>query len=241
MKKVIIAVTALVCSTIVWALNPTAVIKMNITSSNNSVGDDLTFVEDASYSTARNTGADIDKIMSITNASVNEFIYAFASFSSTGKLSMCALNQLEGTAIGIQGNTTDTQYTISFPNVMIKEGRDSLYLEDILLKKVTKIRPAGSYVFTIEEAQKGIAIDNRFRIYAPGEFKVCVTYNQVELYDNTGTDNIVITDMAGAEVVNVAPTDLIQVIDLSDKPAGHYILTVNGTQYEFCNKPVSDN
>lgn len=241
MKKVIIALTALICTTAVWALNPTAVIKMHISSPNNSVGDDLTFVEDAGYSTGRDTGADIDKIMSITNASVNEFIYAFGSFSSTGKLSMCALNLLEGTAIGVQGNTTDTQYTISFPNVVVKEGRDSLYLEDILLKKVTKIRPNGSYTFTIEETQKGIALDNRFRIYAPGDFKVCVTYDQVELYDNTGSDNIVITNMAGETVINVAPAGFIQVIDLSAQPAGHYVLTVNGTQYEFCNKPVSDN
>lgn len=238
MKKQVITFVALAISSVAMALNPSAMIKMTITSPNNSIGDDLTLVEDASYTEGRDISADKDKVVSITNPSVNEFIYAFGSFSTTGKLCMIALPELEGTPLGVQGNTTETQYTISFPNVMIKEGRDSLYLEDILLKKLTKIRPNGKYEFTIEEAQKGTAIDNRFRIYKPTGFQVCAYYDYVQITDNTGTDNIVITTMTGDTIVNVAPQYGPQTINLSDKPADHYILTVNDTQYEFCNKPT---
>ena len=240
MKKQLITLIALAISSVAMAaITRSAVIKMTMTSQNNTIGDDLILVESDSYSTERDLGADIDKQMGVTTPAVNEFLYAFGSFSTTGKLSMLAIDNLEGVPLGIKGNTTDVQYTITFPNVTIIEGRDSLYLEDILLKKFTKIRPNDSYTFTIEDGQKGQEINDRFRISipVPGEFKICTTFDHVEIYENTGSDNIVITKMAGDTVVNVAPVPVYQAIDLSGKPAGHYFLTVNGTQYEFFNKP----
>ncbi len=199
-------------------------------------------VEDASYSEGRDTGADKDKIMNITNPSTNEFIYAFGSFSATGKLSTLATNKLEGAPLGIQGNTTDAEYTISFPNVILKEGRDALYLEDMLLDSIAEISTSNPYTFTIENSQKGKAIDNRFRIYKPftpdaGELAVCVYFDNIEITNNPYTTDIVVKDAEGNVVLTKAPRATPQVISLENLASGHYFLEIGTESFEFYNKP----
>ena len=143
-----------------------------------------------------------------------------------------ATDNLEGTFI-VVCTTTATQYKFSFASV---KGRD-LYLKDNVTNTFTLIKNTNTYTFT---ADANSTIADRFEIVSAPAFQVCAYYDNVKITGNIGTDNIVITTLANDTVVNVAPQMGVHTIDMSGKEAGHYVLTVNGTNYEFCNKPVSN-
>ena len=234
-KKIILAFIFGMFGMIVYAQNPlTASLTIKITSEW-SGGDVLVFMEKSTYSdTESDYGADVDKIPNTGEGSINLYGIVGAKHYST-----VAKQHLEGSPIGLMTNEYDTHYDVEFTTATYADGRDTLYFEDLEKGTLTKIVKGTKFGIDFETAAAR-TIDNRFRIYKPLAFQVCAYYDNVEITGNTGTDNIVITDMTGAEVVNVAPQMGVQTIDLSDKAAGHYILTVNGTQYEFCNKPVSE-
>ncbi len=193
--------------------------------------DNVFLMQNTWYTPAKDT-SDIVKMM---NAETQVSVYAISP--SLGNLSQIQTNQLEGTYIGFHANT-NTNYTMTFD--WLKGGQ--VLIRD--LYEGTEFYATADKVYNFTVATKKTTYNDRFiigGIHTP-EFKVCTTYDKVEIYDNEGTDNIVITNMAGEKVVDVPPThDPVQVIDLSGEDAGHYILTVNGTQYEFCNKPESNN
>lgn len=227
MKKIIIIlVNIILCSSLMAAVTE----KCWITMTSDQGGTDVVkFYAEEGYTDAFDNSADVTKMWNTGNPT-NVNIYCTLP---CGDLSSIVTEVIKGLPINIKTNELSENYTFTFSKVL-----GTVILEDRLLHTYTTMVNDGTYNFT---AQKNQTITGRFFIYKPGEFKVCTTFDHVELYDNAGTDNIVITNMAGDTVVNVAPVAIFQSIDLSGKDAGHYVLTVNGTDYEFCNKPVSNN
>lgn len=224
MKKINVIILALIAS--IGAMAQGTVV-VNITAANDSK-DVLNLIEVSTFSPNYVQGEDAaPKLMP---AGDNVYIY---SVLDTKNCSQIGTNNLIGTWITLKTNSA-TSYTFSFTG---KTGK-TFGLIDHVLNTTTPMVEGVKYAFT---AEANITISNRFEVgeYVPGDFKVCTTFDHVELYDNTGTDNIVITDMAKDTIVNVAPVAVYQSIDLSGKSPGHYILTVNGKTYEFCNKPVN--
>ncbi len=197
--------------------------------------DKVTLIEGASFTSATTDG-DVTKIkMNHDEYASNVDVYAILS---DVKYSMVAtaVEDLHNRYIGVQASSDYTNYVFTFN---VKAMGRVMYLEDLQEHKMILLTAETEpYVFSVTANSK---VEDRFRIYKPYDFQVCAYYDNVEITGYTGTDNIVITTLANDTIVNVAPTLGVQTIDLSDKAAGHYVLTVNGTQYEFCNKPVSDN
>lgn len=164
------------------------------------------------------------------------FVY---SVTAAGRQSDYFNNTLVDLPIGYW-NKTNNAATMKFTFSEIEHGLEgdfTYYLLDQSNGSMTLIDASASYTF---EAAANEQNDTRFKIVLPPAFQVCAYYDKVEVTGNTGTDNVVITNMAGDTVVNVAPVTPFQTIDLSGKDAGHYILTVNGKTYEFCNKPGNE-
>lgn len=222
MKKLNMMLLALIAS--LGAMAQSTVV-VNITAANDSK-DVLNLIEVSTFSPEYVKGEDAaPKLMP---AGDNVYIY---SVLGDNLCSQIGTNNLIGTWITVKTNSS-TSFTFSFTG---KTGK-TFNLIDHVLNTSTPMVEGVSYPFT---AAANTTISDRFEIgvYTPGEFKVCTTFDHVEIYENQGTDNIVITNAAGETVVDVAPVSVFQSIDLSGKPAGHYFLTVNGETYEFCNKP----
>lgn len=234
-KKIFVSLILCLLGIAAYAQNPlSASLTIKITSEW-SGGDVLVFMEKSTYSdTEADYGADVDKMPNTGEGSINLYGIVGSKHYST-----VAKKQLEGSLIGLVTNEYDSHYDVEFTTASYAEGRDTLFFEDLEKGTLTKIVKGTKFSIDFETAAVR-TIDNRFRIYKAPVFQVCAYYDNVQITANTGTDNIVITDMTGAEIVNVAPVAPVQTIDLSDKPAGHYILTVNGDTYEFFNKPEAN-
>lgn len=206
-------------------------IRINLQNTNTTKSDFAYLIEHPDYTPAFESGFDVMK--GFLGGEI--FVY---SISATGQQSDYFSNTLVDLPIGFW-NKTDNAATMKITFSEIQHGLEgdfNYYLEDKTLNTMTQITEDAFYSF---EAAANEQNDTRFVIVKP-EFKVCTTFDAVEIYFNPSADNIVIKDMTGAEIVNVAPVTPIQTIDLSGKPSGHYFLTVNGETYEFCNKPVSE-
>ena len=228
MKKTILLVASMFLTLCVSAaaITPTAKVKVLINSASSISGDFIMMAEAPELSSGKDNGYDGPK----NPIAGNLQMWVPTSFGDMGTF---GTDNLEGTPITVQ-TIGDTEYTFSFSGV---SGRELKFI-DYEADSIFVITNTAEYKVTLT---MNSTIADRFAIYKPAAFQVCAYYDNVEITGNTGTDNIVITTLANDTIVNVAPTLGVQTIDLSGKPAGHYVLTVNGTQYEFCNKPVSDN
>lgn len=229
MKKLFLSITMLICAVAVaMAADNTAQFIAYVAEANDATNKDMSiYLENAGYSPAfNNKGEDATKMARVAN---KPYVYTLIEGNLCGST---GTNNLEGTFI-VVCTATATQYTFSFASV---DGRD-LYLKDHVTNTYTCIKSTNTYTFT---AAANSTLDDRFEIVSAPAFQVCAYYDNVKITGNIGTDNIVITTLANDTIVNVAPQMGVQTIDMSGKDAGHYVLTVNGTNYEFCNKPVSN-
>lgn len=202
------------------------------------------FVVENPNSTTMVDSANIASLFEYTSNTENVNIYVLNDANKYSQLSKKVLSNIP---MGILTNREDAamqKYTLTF-NVY---GGRNLKLYDVVLDSLMEMKNSNQYVFEVNTtncpsyvAGTNTRIEDRFIIEPVFAFQVCAYKDYVEITGNEGTDNIVITNMAGDTVVNVAPVAVFQSIDLSGKDAGHYVLTVNGTDYEFCNKPVSNN
>lgn len=202
----------------------------------------IRLTEDDAYTHGYDDGADAE-ILSL-NPSNSQSVFLFAMVD-TKRCSSIYDNLVKDLHVGFQTNRVDNKYSITFTTV---EGRKLKFYD--AANDSTFLITSNNQVYSFEVnasnypayvAGTNMLIEDRFIIEPVFAFQVCAYKDYVEITGNEGTDNIVITNMAGDTVVNVAPKMGVQTIDLSGKDAGHYVLTVNGTDYEFCNKPVSNN
>ncbi len=207
-----------------FAANPFNRVQITLTNTTSTQSDKVLLIESEDFTPNFENG--YDEAKALIGGSI--YVYAITNYGQQSKVYTNSWNNLP---IGYQ-NVTNSAATFSFSFDNFK-GDFTYYLFDKTLKTMTLIKEGATYEFTVAANEVN---ETRFEIVKP-TFKVCTTFDQVEIYDNEGSDNIVITNAAGETVVDVVPVAPIQVIDLSGKPAGHYFLTVNGETYEFCNKP----
>ncbi len=225
MKKNLLFVLMLAFSASIFALSPTAVINVKI-ASDLGYNDNVTLVEDASYSSALDAGADMQKNYTITNPSQNVVFYALTEFTTYAKASMLATNSLNGVKLGFITNTAETNYTITFPTVT----GTTYYLLDKALMKSTKITSTASYPFT---ATVGSTIEDRFEIIA---YAYQVTTNE-EGWASFACADIVTPVESGLTMYRgVKGEDVLTLYnDFSNVPAGAGIIVKGeaATTYHF--------
>lgn len=210
------------------------IVKFTATSAHNTTGDKVFLMKSSEFTTDFDNDNDITKKMgSAESPNVINF-YAICSgwiSKETKNASQAAVPNVDGQPFGFQSNKLDSEYTITFD---ILQGEPKWFFYDAQVDSATLITDGGTYVFNQAVSTTDIS---RFRIQAPA-FQVCAYKNYVEVTGNEGTDNIVITTLAGDTVVNIAPKLGIQRIYLpTEAQPGHYLLTVNDTTYQFIYKP----
>lgn len=213
----------------------------------------LTQIELKSQSGAANTVLLIENPDAPTEVDSAKIASYFEYTANTENVNIYVINDtrysqlskkvLSNIPMGMITNREDAakqKYTLTFT---VPKGRN-LLLYDVVLDSLVEMTNGGKYVFEVNTtncpsyvAGTNTRIEDRFIIEPVFEFKVCVTFDQIEIYDNPSKDNIVVTDMEGTTVKDEPYSGRAQVISMTDQPAGHYFLTVNGETYEFCNKP----
>lgn len=138
---------------------PTAAIQIVLSSDLNFSDQELTLMESSAFTDGIEPGYDQKKTMSITNPSQNVKLYALVDFTEYDKAGMLATNNLDGTKLGFLTNTDETEYKLTFTNVM----GTAYNLIDKYLGTATLIVANGEYPFT---APAGAQINNRFEIRA---------------------------------------------------------------------------
>lgn len=198
----------------------------------------IRLTEDDAYTHGYDDGADAE-ILSL-NPSNSQSVFLFAMVD-TKRCSSIYDNLVKDLHVGFQTNRVDNKYSITFTTV---EGRSLKFYD--AANDSTFLITSNNQVYSFEVnasnypayvAGTNMLIEDRFIIEPVFEFKVCVTFDQIEIYDNPSKDNIVVTDMEGTTVKDEPYSGRAQVISMTDQPSGHYFLTVNGETYEFCNKP----
>ena len=138
---------------------PTAAIQIVLSSDLNFSDQELTLMESSAFTDGIEPGYDQQKTMSITNPSQNVKLYALVDFTEYDKAGMLFTNNLDGTKLGFLTNTDETEYKLTFTNVM----GTAYNLIDKYLGTTTLIVANGEYPFT---APTGAQINNRFEIRA---------------------------------------------------------------------------
>lgn len=164
MKKYFLSALMLFVSAATFALAPTAMVAMQL-SSDNGFTDNITLVEDASYTAGLESGADNQKNYTITNPDQNVVFYVLVDFYTEGKAGMLATNSLDGAELGFITNGAETSYSIKVTNAVFGTGV-TYYLIDKYAGISTLIVKNAVYPFT---APAGSQIDNRFEIRAINE------------------------------------------------------------------------
>lgn len=162
MKKILLSALMICACTAMFAQMPTAAIQIVLSSDLNFSDQELTLMESTAFTEGIEPGYDQQKSMSITNPSQNVKLYALVDFTEYDKAGMLATNNLDGTKLGFLTNTDETEYKLTFTNVM----GTAYNLIDKYLGTTTLIVANGEYPFT---APTGTQIDNRFEIRALAE------------------------------------------------------------------------
>jgi len=244
MKKCILTTIALLgLATAFAAAPPMSAFQVKLTSASSSE-DKLILVEGASYSDAFDYAVDNEKIISITNPSVNTAIYVPTNIVSSGRADKLGTNNLVWKYIGVMTNTTDVTYTFTFSAATYMAGRKQLYLLDHEKVVITPILKDTFYTFTLDAATAtNTHITNRFQIVdeeflyyhrdvASGNWAtVCFPY---KFLGKSGAANLY-----SLTAINTAGTKVaLDVVAIDDVVAGKpYIFQSDSTAQEFKYKP----
>ena len=221
MKSIkVIMVSALSVMTLAATAAPTAMAKISIASASGNGNDALILVEsaDCSADIETATGKDIVKIMN----DANDYSINLYAVSNSTNLSAIGTNDLSNVALTFVSNKTETDYTMTFSNVI---GTVKLY--DAVANQEITLANAGTYPFTVA-ANSTIA--DRFVInYVPAVPGICFNYNILTLTKYAGATVEVFADGAATAAVTAnVPSDLPYEIDLSNEAAGKYKVVVSG-------------
>ena len=223
MKSIkVIMVSALSVMTLAATAAPTAMAKISIASASGNGNDALILVEsaDCSADIETATGKDIVKIMN----DANDYSINLYAVSNSTNLSAIGTNDLSNVALTFVSNKTETNYTMTFSNVI---GTVKLY--DAVADQEITLANAGTYPFTVA-ANSTIA--DRFVInYVPTVKGICYTYNTLHLTKYDGAKVEVFAKGATTAVVTeTVAGDLEFDVDLNAQASGMYkvVVTVPG-------------
>ena len=156
MKKMFIFVMALTMCVTAMATQ-TAIVQVKLTGVTGGLSNSVYLVEDDGYTSAYESGADVEKIMDQANSN-SVLMYGFVG---TTPCSYVVTNNLDGLCLGLKTNQVDDQYTLTFKNV---SGR-SLTLYDRVENSQTPIVNNGTYNFEVVASLVGQKeINDRFYI-----------------------------------------------------------------------------
>ena len=166
MKKLFISAIALATCLMAMA-TPQIYVELRLAGS--GVSNALVLTEDDAYTSAYESGADVEKIMD-QSLSTSVLMYGFVGTTACGEI---VTDNIEGLQLGLKTNEVDANYTITFKNLYNISGR-TLYLYDLQKNQSTEITNNGTYNFTAPAGQ--VAINDRFIIGNPS-FATSVTTN----------------------------------------------------------------
>ncbi len=184
-----------------------------------SQNDEVSFIEAPEFSDAFENG--YDEMKMINSLGMN--IYAV---TATGQQSKVFTNDIRGTKLGVKAKDGVSSYTITFKD-LIGTGYKFLDNEN---DSIFDITTTATYAFTMTA---GATLDNRFEIYKPftpdaGDLNICHQYGKLTINNNPYTTNIVVKNSSDVVVIDKAPRNTPQVIDLAALPAGRYTVEIGG-------------
>lgn len=220
MKKIFFSIIALAMGVAAMATQ-TAVVQIKLTGVTGAVSNSVYLIEDDAYTSAYESGADVEKMMSQAN---NKSVLMYG-FVGTTPCEYVVTNNLDGVKLGLTTNQVDDNYTLTFKNF---SGRE-LKLYDAVVDSVITINASTpDYAFTA--AMGRVAVNDRFSIGepAPVAYEICHRYNALQVSGYKG-GTVVVKDNTDATVISVVvPTRTQHTIDLSALAAGQYKVEANG-------------
>ena len=205
MKKIIISAIALTMGMMAMATETTYVqIKL---SGENGGASSIYLSADDAYTSAFESGADVEKMMSQANSKS----LLFYGFVGTTPCQNIVTNDLTGLEIGLTTNQLDQNYTLTFSNF---SGNEFSLYDRVANQYITVNASTPAYAFSVEASQVGrVAINDRFVIEAaPAGPGICFNYEKLQ-----------ITGYAGAQ---------LEVLNYADK-ASVFTETVAGDNVEI--------
>ena len=220
MKKIVLSVVAIAMSMVAMATE-TAYVQIQLTGVNGGISNSVYLIEDDAYTSAYESGADAEKMMSQSNVN-SVLMYGFVGTTPCGDI---VTNNLDGVKLGLKTNQVDVNYTLKFKNA---SGRE-LKLYDAELDSVITIN-ASTPDYAFSATMGRVAVDDRFSIGEPAPVTpgICHHYGKLQVTGMKGT-NVVVKNMddSATSIGTVAITNKYQEIDLSGLTAGQYKVDYN--------------
>jgi len=211
MKKIIISMMLLVAGmTTVFAADATIRAKVTMGAY------DLVVREGADWSAAFDNGVDA---------------YAYGAggvvvSASGSRYESFATNDLEGAAIEFTPAAENVSFAFSY---VIGD----LYLVDKQANSRTKIVDGATYDFTVEASQVGVAQANRFALSKIGKPGPIFNNDKLTILGFAGKKVKVDDAKGGVVVAEKTLASDNEEINLSDKSAGRYVVTLDGKEYQI--------
>ena len=111
MKKIVLSVVAIAMSMVAMATE-TAYVQIQLTGVNGGISNSVYLIEDDAYTSAYESGADAEKMMSQSNVN-SVLMYGFVGTTPCGDI---VTNNLDGVKLGLKTNQVDVNYTLKFKN-----------------------------------------------------------------------------------------------------------------------------
>lgn len=190
--------------------------------------DKVTLIEGASFTSATTDG-DATKIkMNHDEYAANVDVYAILPSGNFAQVAT-AVDDLHNRYIGVQASSDYSNYVFTFK---VKAMGRTMYLEDLQEHKTILLTAETEpYAFSVTANSK---VENRFRIYEPGDFSICHQYGKLIMDDNPyTTTNIVVKNADGETVIDQPSKPVHQEIVVDTLPAGHYTVEFDGGAKEY--------
>ena len=153
-------------------------------------------------------------------------------FHNGERFSGWASNQYsENLVIGFYTND-NTNYTLKFSNFT---GTEYKLFDLATQTTITVNASTPDYNFTIDEADKNKAINNRFFVNYNPTPSICFRYNTLEVLGYAGK-GLIVKDKNGTEIVNIPSLGVAYFKDLSDKH-GRLIVVLDGKEIQIDATP----
>lgn len=133
------------------------------------------------------------------------------------------------------GTCDDLAYALKFDNASFSGTTFTIY-DKVADQLITVNGSNSDYAFTIAEADKNKAIEDRFVInYVAAAPSICFNYNVLEINGHAG--EALIVKKGADEIANVASLPAAYSLDLSAQ-SGRLVVTLNGQDYQIDANPA---
>ena len=224
MKKLLLSTIMLLTAMMLFSTE-TAYVQIRLSGESGQY-QDLTLIEDDSYTSAYESGVDIENMMVLAN-SKSVLIYAKqGSVNCEGVVT----NSLANLAIGFTTNMVDENYTLTFSD---KSG-GSIKLYDMVTENVVDLGAVSSYDFSVSAGQVGQKqVLDRFVINYPvdaGSLETCFTGTELNITNNPYFGTIVVKKTSDGSTIKSYDYGTSS-IDFNEKDGSGNNIYANNTEY----------